>query len=133
MKTAPYFTNMNWTYKLDDVKQTYYNGDNNIIIAKDANDKGIKQYAVIQADKLPLLKDTNINAYECILTHSDNDKYDNRIYKFYIDIDIITEADKIEAIDKIRIDFCNEILRVMKDKFPSQINSTEEIIYLNSY
>jgi uncharacterized HAD superfamily protein len=123
---------MNWTYKLDDVKQTYYNGDNNIIIAKDANDKGIKQYAVIQADKLPLLKDTNINAYECILTHSDNDKYDNRIYKFYIDIDIITEADKIEAIDKIRIDFCNEILRVMKDKFPLQINATEEIIYLNS-
>jgi hypothetical protein len=79
-----------------------------------------------------LLKDTNINAYECFLTHSENEGYDNRLYKFYIDIDIKTEADKIEAIDKIRIDFCIEILRVMKDKFPLQINSTEEILYLNS-
>lgn len=130
MKTDLY--KLNWTYKLDDVKSEYYKGDNNIIIAKDADDKGIKQYAVIQADKLQLLKVNNINAYECILTHSDNERFDDRLYKFYIDIDIITESDKIETIDKIRIDFCNEILRNMKEKFPTQINSTEEILYLNS-
>jgi hypothetical protein len=124
---------LEWTYKLDAVKSEYYNGTNNIIIAKDADDKGIKQYAVIQADKLQLLKENNINAYECILTHNETERYDDRIYKFYIDIDIKVSTDEdIAVIDKIRIDFCNEILRNMKDKFPSQIKDTEAIIYLNS-
>jgi hypothetical protein len=117
---------LDWKYKLNEVKDIYYETEDTIIIARDTT-RGYKQYAVIKKDQLYLLKTNDINAYEVLLTRSKTDSIDDRVYRLYFDTELIIKETDIEVVNNIRKEFIKEVHRYFEDKFKS--NLYEEVVY----
>jgi hypothetical protein len=119
---------LDWRYRLDEAKEAYYNTTDALIIAKDTPSNS-KQFAVIPKGDLYLLKDTDIHAYEVLLTHNRIGDDDDRTYKLYFDTEIIIKdatEDKINAVNIIRQDFIKAVLEFFKKKF--EIKIFEEVL-----
>lgn len=114
-----------WKYNLDEVKDTYYDTKDTLIIARDTN-KSAKQYAVIAIDKLYLLKTTDIHAYEVLLTHNRTGDDDDRVYKLYFDTELYIKDDQIDEVNNIRTEFIKAVLSFFEDRFKSNLFGKEE-------